>query len=512
MTHRGFAAVGAAVALLAAVAGPLLGLRLAGEATHPTALGDVQVTVAPAFPGRVDVYIPLADWGIRARAIDAPLELAAEPRTVNRQALLRAVDGDREVVRAARDDLEAAATSAMLRALAYALLCGVALALLALAVVRAAAGVSLTRLAQAGGIAVLTVVAVCGGLLLATRWTFDAGEFEDPALYARGAELMQLLQVSEKGQQAAANYESSVERSVGGFASILSAAAELAEAPDAASLALVSDLHGNRFVLGPLGRLFAGAPIVFAGDFGHTGSAAEADTLVPRIERLGSPMVAVSGNHDSELFMRRLAAAGVTVLTERGRLQEDGSVSGGPLVEVAGLSFAGRSDPLAWSGPRPDDPNRVFSFAEREDGEREFAEAERRTIEWFDALPGRPDVVVIHQNGIAQALARHVSEQGDARPIVILTGHDHRQHVDRYADGVVAVDAGTVGAGGLLAAGQEYVGLAQVHFRGTTAALRSVDLIAFNPLTGAAEAERAIVGDDSACEREQFVCHDRGEG
>jgi hypothetical protein len=35
-----------------------------------------------------------------------------------------------------------------------------------------------------------------------------------------------------------------------------------------------------------------------------------------------------------------------------------------------------------------------------------------------------------------------------------------------------------------------------------------VDLISFDPLSGAAEAERTIVADDSACDRETVNCHD----
>lgn len=186
---------------------------------------------------------------------------------------------------------------------------------------------------------------------------------------------------------------------------------------------------------------------------------------MPRIERLGSPVIAVSGNHDSSLFMRRLAAAGVIVLTERGRLGRDGRPNGAPVTEIAGFKIAGMSDPLEWRGARPDDPGRVYSFAERPDGDREYADAEQRVADWFDGLPEWPDIVVIHQNGLAQSLARHVSERPDSRPLVILTGHDHKQHLDLYEGGVVAVDAGTVGAGGLLAAGSEYLGLAEAHFR-----------------------------------------------
>jgi hypothetical protein len=207
--------------------------------------------------------------------------------------------------------------------------------------------------------------------------------------------------------------------------------------------------------------------------------------------------------------MRGLAQAGVIVLSERGRLGPDGEPDGDPVVEVGEFTVAGLDDPLEWQGPRPDDPKRVFSFSERPDGEAEYVRAEQRAIDWFEGLPERPDMVVIHQNGIAQALARHLSEQPSPAPVVILTGHDHEQHLDRYSGGVVAVDAGTVGAGGLLGAGQQYVGMAEVHFRGAPLRLRSVDLISFNPVSGGAEAERAIVADDEACEREAVICHDR---
>jgi predicted phosphodiesterase len=512
ITRRRFAAIAVAIGALVGVGGPVLGLGVADESTHETALGDVAIEISPALPGRVDLYIPLADWGVRARAIDAPVELAAEPRTLNRQALIRAVDGDREVLTRARDDLEDAASAALLRALVlYALGAALVVALVVVLIVRSLGVVGRWQAIGLGAVGLAVAAVVSVGALVATRATFDASEFDDPELYARGAELLQLLQVAEKGQQAAAGYESSVERSIGGLAGVLSAAARLSEIPETASIVLASDLHGNSLVLGPLRRLFVDTPIVFAGDFGQAGTEEEADALVPRIDQLGSPLVAVSGNHDSSLFMRRLAMAGVVVLTERGRLRPNGVPDGDPVSEVAGFKIAGLSDPLEWRRERPDDPARVFSFSERPDGEREYAEAEDRTIEWFQGLPERPDIAVVHQNGLAQALARHLSEQPDAQPVVILTGHDHRQHVDRYAGGVLVADAGTVGAGGPLAAGQEHVGLAEVHFLGSPRRVRSVDLISFDPLSGAAEAERAIVDEDAACEREAVVCHDLEE-
>lgn len=493
------------------VGGAMLGLRVAGPSSHRTALGEVALEVSPAVPGRVDLYIPLADWGVRARAIDSPLELAAEPRTLDRPALIRAVGGDRSVLDGARADLERAATDALERALVYAVAGSLLVALLALLLLRLVPGIGGRRAPRLAAAAFGVAALACVAAVLITRSSFDASEFEDPELYARGAELLQLLQVAEKGQQAAAGYESSVERSVGGLAEVLSAAIRLADPPDTASLVLASDLHANTLVLGPLRRLFDDTPVVFAGDFGHTGGAEEAEALVPRIERLGEPIVAVSGNHDSTLFMRRLAAAGVIVLTAGGRLRPDGGTDGDPVVEVAGFQMAGIEHPLEWTGPRPDVPHRVFSFSERPRGEREYADAERAAVEWFERLPERPDIVVIHQNGIAQALARELAARPGGDPLVILTGHDHQQHLDRYGQNLVVVDAGTVGAGGLLAAGQEFVGLGHIHFRRPGESPRSVDLIGFDPFTGGAEAERVIVADDSACEREAVICHDLDE-
>ena len=53
----------------------------------------------------------------------------------------------------------------------------------------------------------------------------------------------------------------------------------------------------------------------------------------------------------------------------------------------------------------------------------------------------------MHENGLAQGLARASRATADKRPLLILTGHDHKQHIDRYGN-VLVIDAGTVGAGG----------------------------------------------------------------
>jgi hypothetical protein len=192
--------------------------------------------------------------------------------------------------------------------------------------------------------------------------------------------------------------------------------------------------------------------------------------------------------------MRRLAARGVLVLTEHGRLRADGRTAGPAVVEVDGLRVAGFSDPLEWRGHDPNAPERIFSFSERPGGAREERAAKDRLIAWFSALPAPPDVLLVHQNGLAQALARRLHAEGFERPLTIVCGHDHKQHVDRHGP-ITVVDGGTAGAGGMLAAGSEPIGVAELHFARETARLRAVDLVQVEPFSGAAQARREVLDD-----------------
>jgi hypothetical protein len=99
-------------------------------------------------------------------------------------------------------------------------------------------------------------------------------------------------------------------------------------------------------------------------------------------------------------------------------------------------------------------------------------------------------VVLVHQNGLAQFLARTLLDRGVTRPLTILTGHDHRQHVTTYGP-VSVVDAGTVGARGIYGVGRDQVGLGDLHFA-RTGDLEAADLIAVEPVSGAAQAQRVV--------------------
>ena len=113
---------------------------------------------------------------------------------------------------------------------------------------------------------------VCGVTIWRAETTFDADAVDHPTFYARGAELVQLLDAAENARRAGDGYGSKVQAAVGGFASLLAAptAGRVEGGPQAL---LASDLHDNRLVLGSLRDYAAGKPVFFVGDFGRDGDA-----------------------------------------------------------------------------------------------------------------------------------------------------------------------------------------------------------------------------------------------
>ncbi len=477
------------LALLAG--GAVLGFTLAGSSTTETRLGRVSLELEPSLRGSASAFIPLADWGFEADAFDAPFGLRAELRSIRREALLRAAEGDSTVLAATEEELGDAAQAAVLRGLGWAL--GAALVLLVVATM------ALPRLRPRW---ILLALGAPLGLLaaaatgFAAQASFDARAFESPTYFARGAELARILEVAED-ERVSSEYGST-------FASILrSVGAVLTETgPEQPTrdLYLASDLHGNPLVVGPLARYVGEAPVLFVGDIGQRGGEAEAAALAPRIAALGERVIAVSGNHDSSTLMRRLAESGVSVLGAE-RIAGGAGDPEDPLLDLDGLLVAGFPDPLEWRG-RGDPEERPVTFEELDDPEAAFGAALEDLVEWFDSLPRRPEIVLVHQNGLAQALAGELNERGAQPPLTIATGHDHAQHVDRYGD-VVVVDGGSVGAGGLFGAGEEAIGLAGLHFDPLDGELRSVDLIRAEPFSGQAQAARVVI--DSMCP-EDDVC------
>jgi hypothetical protein len=469
---------GLAVALVAA--GYALGWRLAPRSTADTAIGRVSFDVSVSSHGEATAVIPVADWGFRADAFDGPFELRAELRSLERSALARAADGDLSVLTTSEDQLRSAAQSAVLEEFAWGAAGALALLGVAALIFRDRRGRRL--LLAVGGAA---TVALGAGSLALARYTFDAAAFERPTYFANGAELARILDVAEN-ERATSAYGStfgSILRSIG---TILAEAPT--PAPESRDLYLGSDLHANALVVEPLSELVGDHPFLLNGDFGQRGGVAEARLLAPRVSALGTDVIATSGNHDTSGLMSALEAQGVEVLG-------DGATGAPTTTEVIGLDLAGFPDPLEWNGAGDPD-SRPITFDDLDDPAAAADAASAELIEEFDRLVPPPDLVMIHQESLARALAEALDERGYERDLVILTGHTHRQRLEVH-NSIVLVNGGSVGAGGIFDAGREPIGLAQLHFESALPRLRSVDFILAEPFSGAAQASRVVI--DAIC-------------
>jgi Calcineurin-like phosphoesterase superfamily domain len=152
------------------------------------------------------------------------------------------------------------------------------------------------------------------------------------------------------------------------------------------------------------------------------------------------------------------------------------------VVDVAGIAVAGFDDPLEHDGGVAGHQLKLRV--------EEALSAKQELIAWFDGLSRRPDVVMVHQHGLAHALLEHVAADVEAPPLLVLTGHDHRQHVDEAGDDVL-VDGGSVGAGGPFAIGEAPAGFALLHLTENNR-LHSVDLVQVEPLSGEGSAQRLV--------------------
>lgn len=474
--------------LLIVIGGSVIGMRLSSTVMEETEIGRVAVQISPSFSGDVEAFIPLANWGVRVDAFNAPLRVRAELRSLNRQALLRLTEGDRALIKATENQLKDAGRSAVIRAVIWSAATVLILLLIATVLWR-----GLTPRWTLPAVGVLLLLVIYGGTALWAKESFDRTAFNHPTYFAQGKEIARILDLVDdpRFQSGYGSEFTSIVRSIGAVLTDESHAA-----PNLTEVYSGSDLHINALVIDPVARLVGKDTLFMVGDFGQRGNEAESALLAPRVAALGSRVVAVSGNHDSHTLMNRLAQFGVTVLGQEGRLDDRGNYEPPPVIPVDGLQVAGFRDPLEYGGNSPDTADRPITANDFPDPEVEIEKWQVQLLDWFNGLPTQPNVVMVHQTGLAQWLAAELHRSGYRRPLTILTGHDHQQHIDRYGP-VVVVDAGTIGASGIFGAGSDSVGIARLRFipksRDEPARLSAVDLIAVEPFSGAARATRVII-------------------
>ena len=473
------------LALLAGtVGGATLALRAFGASTAHLALGTVTIKVEASTSGRAELYMPLVDWEVVARPFEAPVTVRAEVTSVDREqalvALRSGADANRKVEEA-RAQVPPLVRDAVRHALLVAALGGIAGALVAGCVL----AVVLGRRRWVAFSLPAGVVATAA-LLVPVGWSLshvDYRAFQHPTFHAHGAELPRLLAFSAQLTDASKGYTASYETALLGLVNLVSVVSDPTTPPTAVHEFVVgSDIHSNPLPLRAFGRYAKGKPIFLVGDFSQLGTTYEA-SIADDVADLGPTIVAVSGNHDTLPLMRRLAARGVTVLRNDGVLDRQGRVVPGPVITVAGMTVAGWSDPL-------EAPTATFGVHPLELQGDDFLSAGERLVQWFDGLRPRPQVVLVHQHGLAHALLDHVAAQEDHAPVVILTGHDHLQHMERVGRSLL-VDGGSLGAGGLFAVGETPAGFIDLRLDSSFAPISS-DMVQIEPVSGDGSARRVV--------------------
>ena len=464
----------AALLVAGVVTGAAFALRLDGPRTYSTSLATVSVEVRPSLDGRVELYVPLVDWRVVTDPYRAPLAIVMETRAVDRQAAQRALApaGARRELAQLRTESREMLSDALHRAAVVTLLGGTIGGIIAGAMIGVAL---LKRRFVVWGVFVgagVSLAFVMSTALAIGR--LDERELRNPEFVGRASELPALLAFSQQLLYAGRDYERLYARALDSLDNLRAFTSTNDRVGDSTYL-LASDIHNNEFVLDAFDR-FAGDKTVFlAGDYGQIGARVE-QRIVPKIAGLGGKVVAVSGNHDSASFMRDLERQGATVLRRRLATSAPWADSAPPEPATTGtLHVLGYDDPLMTHGDEP----HVLRVHDAK--YRAHVEA---LIEWYDALETRPDVLLIHQRGLARRLLEHlVTSDPKARRLVVLTGHDHRAAVEHLGAHLL-VDGGTLGAGGPFAIGEQTASFAQLHFRG--ARLVSVDIVRIDPISGSA--------------------------
>lgn len=438
-------------------------------------VGSVRLSIEPLHKGALDLYVPLVDWGVRFPVVRLPVRLHVDVRSIDRDAVVRLAAAGQLDVQHVREQARDALAVYLRRAIGFAALWGLALGLL---VALAARGGSGPRLRWTIATAVVSALAIGAALVVLLPPRSNVG---NPQYYANGPEVPAALRTLESIGPSARKLDDEIDEQLVGIARLVDAPAGRAVlGPQLPRLTVASDLHNNVIALPALESAARGGPLLFAGDLTDKGTPIER-RLVLRIVHAGTKLVFVSGNHDSDVLERQLAAAGAIVLTRAGRLNADGTT--GPLiVRVGGLRIAGYDDPLM----------RLARDGYADRGATPTLADQQAFAIWLDALRGKVDVVMVHEPMLAKLAIDALHADPPAHPLLIVWGHTHTSEL-KHDGTLTTLNAGSVGAGGtgnLADAGGD-IGLARLIYRSTPRfEPLAADLVQIDPGTGSAQAQR----------------------
>jgi predicted phosphodiesterase len=467
-----------ALAVAAVVASAVLGGygALATFAqTKELSVGEIRLSVSPGHRGALDMYVPLVDWGARFPAIRMPARLRVDLRTVDRATVTKVAQGGPLDVHTVRREARNAIAGYLRSLILICTFASLALGLLVAFAIRSRTG---PRLRVTSAVAAGTAIAV--GLAI-FAFLPPRGDIDHPQYYAHGADIPRALEAVDAAQRSGHVLDEELDAQLVGLARLVVDPANRAPIIGAPRITIASDLHNNVLTLPILERSAQGGPIFFPGDLTDRGSPLET-RVVRRVVNAGKPFVFVSGNHDSDTLERELARAGAIVLTERGRLNANGSY-GTVVQKIAGLRVAGYSDPFERrSSEDYADRFHPTPTPEQQDAFTEFMRSVEHDV----------DVIMVHEPQLIAPALAILKDEPPSHPIVFIVGHTHRADLQPQP-GVTVINGGSIGAGGTgnLADAPTSVGIARLAYsidpRFTPLA---ADLVSIDPGSGSATASR----------------------
>ena len=106
--------------VVCALAGAWAAPRIVGPASYDTDVATLrlQLAVSPPSERGVSLFVPIADWGLRAPVVGAPVKVSVEPRAIDRDGVARAVTGSGAAeIALLRQDLDRALRQLLVRTL-----------------------------------------------------------------------------------------------------------------------------------------------------------------------------------------------------------------------------------------------------------------------------------------------------------------------------------------------------------------------------------------------------------
>jgi predicted phosphodiesterase len=462
----------AAVAI-ASFAGGYLAL-VSFQQDRDLSVGAIKLSVSPGHRGALDVYVPLVNWGARFEAIRLPARLRVDLRTINREVVERVAGGEEFDVKAARNEARDAIAGFLKTLIGVVMLAALALGALMAFAVR---GHAMPRLRYTLATAAATSLIIGIGLVVLLP---PRGQIDKPQYYAFGSDIPRALDAVAAAQRSGLALDQELDAQLVGLARLVTAPAGRPPVEGRPRITVASDLHNNILALPILERTASGGPVFFIGDLTDRGTPLET-TLVRRVVGTGSPFVFVSGNHDSDSLQRELVRDGAIVLTETGRMREDGTTTGNPVVKIAGLRVAGYRDPF--------ERRSRDNFRDRYD-QTPTSEQLGTFASWLRELRGKVDVVMVHEPQLIANALDELKIEPPESPLTILVGHTHVAAISRLPE-VTIINGGSVGAGGTGNLKEDTkIGIARLSYEASPFLPLAADLVQIDPASGSATARR----------------------